>query len=199
MKALILLVPFIVLAAVWFAVVRYRGRIPKSTAHGIGVVAGLILGVLVLSAVLPEPSDAEKAKIASDRAAQQAVDFAKEVEQKRLDSIAAGAAERRVPQAALDEIELLYISHKIYPRGGVACDPKYFELRSVVGCWNVTLDGKSAPHLWLYQGGKFKSLNGPARGLAETKFSNERNIEVSKLPLPSDIDVGAIFEAFEKG
>lgn len=116
-----------------------------------------------------------------------------------LAAIDAGAADRRIPQSAIDEIELIYISHKVYPSGAVACDSKYFEPRSVIGCRNIKLGAKSAPHLWLYEGGKFKSLNGNARGLAETKFSNERNVEVSKLPLPSDIDIGAVFEAFDKG
>jgi hypothetical protein len=59
------------------------------------------------------------------------------------------------------------------------------------------LSGNSAPHVWEYTGDKFKSLNGNARGLAETKFSNERLIEVSPLPLPADIDVGAIVEQFK--
>lgn len=199
MKALILLVPFIVLAAVWFAVVRYRGRIPKSTAHWIGVVAGVVLGILALSAALPKPTEAELASREQARVAEQVAQDAKAAEQKRLQAIAAEIESRQVPREAIDRITLIYLNHKIYANNPVVCTSQVFGGRSMVACRAQMMGGYSAPHVWLYEGGKFKSINGTARGLAETKLSNERDIELSKLPLPVDIDVSAAVESFSKG
>ena len=115
-----------------------------------------------------------------------------------MNANAAEAADK-APSAAIDRITLIYMNHKIYPKGSVECEPKVIGTRSMVGCWNLTLDGKSAPHIWLYDDGKFKPVNGSARQLAETKFSAESDIAVMKLPLPSDIDVGTALESFKKG
>jgi hypothetical protein len=113
----------------------------------------------------------------------------------------ANAAEtaREAPSAAIDRITLIYLSHKIYPNGSVECDSKVIGTRSMVGCWNLTLNGKSPAHIWLYEAGAFKSVNGSARQLAEGKFSNEPDISALALPLPADIDVGATLESFKKG
>lgn len=113
----------------------------------------------------------------------------------------ASAAEpaHEVPSTAIDRITLIYLNHKIYPNGSVECDSKVVGTRSMVGCWNLTLNGKSAPHIWLYDAGKFKSVNGNARQLAQGKFSNESDIAVLPLPLPADIDVGSTLESFTKG
>lgn len=110
----------------------------------------------------------------------------------------ANAADK-APGAAIDRITLIYLNHKIYPKGSVECESKVIGTRSMVGCWNMTLDGKSTPHIWLYDAGTFKPVNGSARQLAETKFSSEPDIAVMKLPLPSDINVGAALESFNKG
>ncbi|WP_449102170.1 hypothetical protein [Pseudomonas extremaustralis] len=115
-----------------------------------------------------------------------------------LNAIAVEAADK-APSAAIDRITLIYMNHKIYPRGSVECESKVIGTRSIVGCWNMTLDGKSPPQVWLYEADKFKPVNGSARQLAETKFSSESDIAVMKLPLPSDIDVGAVMESFKKG
>ena len=104
---------------------------------------------------------------------------------------------QEAPSAAIDRITLLYMNHKIYPSGAVVCDPKVVGARSVVGCWNLTSSGKSAPNIWPYEAGNFKSLNGSARQLAEGKFSNESGVSAMKLPLPADIDVGAVVESFK--
>lgn len=113
----------------------------------------------------------------------------------------ANAAEpaREAPSAAIDRITLIYLNHKIYQNGSVECDSKVVGARSMVGCWNLTLNGKSAPHIWLYDAGKFKSVSGNARQLAQGKFSNESDIAVLPLPLPADIDVGSTVESFTKG
>lgn len=110
----------------------------------------------------------------------------------------ADAAEK-APSAAIDRITLVYMNHKVYPKGSVECESKVVGNRSMIGCWNYTLDGKSPPHIWLYEAEKFKPVNGSARQLAESSFSNETDIAVMKLPLPSDIDVGAVVESFKKG
>lgn len=198
MKALILLVPIIVLAVIWYGVVRYRGKLAKPTAHAIGAILGLIVGVLVLSAVLPEPTDAEVAQMKQDDQAVQEKDAHTQQEQAQAKAAEAAIAARQVPNDALDKITLVYMKHKVYAKGSVDCTSKMIGERSIIGCRNNSLDGKSALHIWEYSGGKFKSLNGSARGLAETKFSNEPLIEVAPLPLPADIDVGAIVEQFKK-
>lgn len=105
----------------------------------------------------------------------------------------------KAPSAAIDRITLIYLNHKIYPNGSVQCDSKVIGDRSMIGCWNVTLNGKSAPHIWLYEAGTFKSVNGNARQMAETKFSNESDVAVMKLPLPADIDIGSALESFKNG
>ncbi|KQZ80650.1 hypothetical protein [Pseudomonas sp. Root562] len=108
----------------------------------------------------------------------------------------ASAAEK-APSAAIDRITLMYLNHKIYPNGAVECDSKVVGDRSMVGCWNLTMNGKSAPQVWLYETDKFKPVNGSARQLAETKFANEPDIAVMKLPLPADINVGSAVEGFK--
>jgi hypothetical protein len=105
----------------------------------------------------------------------------------------------KAPSSALDRITLIYMNHKVYPKGSVECESKVVGTRSMIGCWNYTLNGKSPPQVWLYEADKFKPVNGSARQLAETKFSSESDIAVMKLPLPSDIDVGAVMESFKKG
>ncbi|MGZ9668051.1 hypothetical protein ACXX9E_18535 [Pseudomonas sp. GNP014] len=111
----------------------------------------------------------------------------------------AADAVSEAPSAAIDRITLIYLNHKIYPNGSVECDSKVIGNRSMIGCWNLTLNGKSAPHIWLYEADKFKSVNGSARQLAEGKFSSEPDVTVVKLPLPSDINVGSALETFTKG
>lgn len=112
----------------------------------------------------------------------------------------ANAAEpaQKAPRAAIDRITLIYLNHKIFPNGAVECDSKVIGVRSMVGCWNVTLDGgKSVPHIWLYDAGKFKSVNGKARQMAEGKFSTESDVAVMPLPLPADIDISAAMTSFQ--
>ncbi|MHC8399476.1 hypothetical protein ACYZTX_08275 [Pseudomonas sp. MDT1-17] len=111
----------------------------------------------------------------------------------------AAEAAAEAPSAAIDRITLIYMNHKVFPKGAVECDSKVIGARSMVGCWNVTLNGKSAPQIWLYEADKFKPVNGSARQLAETKFSTESDIAVMKLPLPADINVGSVVESFNKG
>jgi len=115
-----------------------------------------------------------------------------------MNANAAEAADK-APSAAIDRITLIYMNHKVYPKGSVECESKVVGSRSMIGCWNYTLDGKSPPQVWLYEAEKFKPVNGSARQLAETKFSSESDIAVMKLPLPSDIDVGSVVESFKKG
>jgi hypothetical protein len=113
-------------------------------------------------------------------------------------NIVAAEAADKAPDGAIDRITLIYLNHKIYPNGAVACDSKVVGTRSMVGCWNESLNGKSSPHIWLYDAGKFMSVNGSARQLAEGKFSSESDIGVMPLPLPADINVGATLASFTK-
>lgn len=115
-------------------------------------------------------------------------------------SVNAGAVEavREAPNAAIDRITLIYLNHDVYPGGSVKCEPKVVGSRSMIGCWNKTLGGSSSPHIWIYESGVFKSVNGSARQLAEGKFSSEPDIAASALPLPADIDVGAALSSFKK-
>ena len=115
-------------------------------------------------------------------------------------SVNAAAADpvREAPGAAIDRITLIYLNHDVYPSGSVECVPKVVGSRSMIGCWNMTLGGSSSPHIWIYDSGVFKSVNGSARQLAEGKFSNEPDIAASALPLPADIDVGAALSSFKK-
>lgn len=197
MKALILLVPIIVLAAIWYGVVRYRGKLAKPVAHAIGAILGLVVSVLVLSAILPEPTDAEVAQMKQDDQAKQETAALAQQEQAKARAAEEAIAVRQVPNSALDAITLIYMKHKVYANGSVDCTSKVMGERSIVGCRNNSLDGKSAAHIWEYVDGKFRSLNGSARTLAETKFSNEQLIEVTPLPLPADINIGAIVEQFK--
>jgi hypothetical protein len=114
-------------------------------------------------------------------------------------NVNAAVAADKAPSAAIDRITLIYMNHKVYPKGSVECESKVVGSRSMIGCWNYTLNGNSPPQVWLYEADKFKPVNGSARQLAETKFSSESDITVMKLPLPSDIDVGSVVESFKKG
>ncbi|QXH96114.1 hypothetical protein HU749_006925 [Pseudomonas ogarae] len=111
----------------------------------------------------------------------------------------AAESPQEAPSSVIDRLTLIYLDHKIYPAGAVECEPKVVGARSMIGCSNVTLNGTSMPHLWLYESGKIKSINGKARQLAEGTFANEPEISVMPLPLPADIDVGATLSAFTKG
>lgn len=111
----------------------------------------------------------------------------------------AAESAREAPSSVIDRLTLIYLDHKIFPNGAVECEPKVIGARSMIGCSNVTLSGKTVPHLWLYDSGKIKSINGKARQLAEGTLSNEPEISVMPLPLPADIDVGATLSAFTKG
>lgn len=110
---------------------------------------------------------------------------------------AAAEPQREAPSAAIDRITLIYMNHDVYPSGAVECNAKVIGSRSMVGCWNVTLNGKSAPHIWLYEAAVFKSVNGSARQLAQGKFSREPDVAALTLPLPGDIDVAAALEIFK--
>lgn len=102
------------------------------------------------------------------------------------------------PSGAIDRITLIYLNHKIYPNGAVVCDSKVVGNRSMVGCWNESLNGNSSPHIWLYEAGKFMSVNGSARQLAQGRFSSESDIGAMPLPLPADINVGSTLVSFTK-
>ena len=199
MKAFILLIPLAAFAAVLFLAFRFRGGLSKVSASVIGVVVGLLVGVFVLSAVLPDLSEEDLAKNESEKAARETVALKAKDLQRQNEEELAEIRNRQVPQSALDRITLIYINHKIYANNPVDCVSKVFGVRSVVGCMASTLNGPSDPHVWLYEKGKFKSLNGSARGLAQTKLSNEADISVMTLPLPKDIDVENIVDSFKNG
>jgi hypothetical protein len=110
---------------------------------------------------------------------------------------AAAEPPREAPSAAIDRITLLYMNHNVYPGGAIECNSKVIGSRSMVGCWNLTLNGRSAPHIWLYEAGVFKSVNGSARQLAQGKFSREPDVAALPRPLPTDIEVAAALDSFK--
>lgn len=102
-----------------------------------------------------------------------------------------------VPSKAIDQITLAYLNAKVYASGAVSCNAKAVAGRDYVGCFNRSLNGKSDVALWLFEGEKFKAINGTARGFADGKLRGIGGIENMPLPLPKDIDVGAAVAAFK--
>lgn len=177
---------FAIWIAVWVLVVKKRGKLKLLAGNLIGAIVGFIVATVVLAVLAPDLTAEQKA-----------------ANVKRDTSVTAPQQEdatSRGPVSAevIDKITLLYLKHKIYAKGAIDCVPAVIGGRDMIGCWSQSLDGRSNVHVWEYAGGKFKSINGSASGVAETKFSNEGVVELSSLPLPSDIDVGAIVEFFKK-
>jgi len=185
MQGLLIPLSIAVWIGVWIFVVKKRGRFSKVLANLIGAFAGLVVSTLFLKVVLPEPQGAEAttARSAVTAATSQVSDNQK----------------TDIPSEAIDRITLLYLNHKIYPNDPTFCEPKRVGGRDMIGCRAQQWGGYSQVHVWEYSQGKFKSINGSARTLAEGKFSNESAVVVSPLPLPSDINVDAVVKAFSKG
>ncbi|TFF37433.1 hypothetical protein [Pseudomonas sp. RIT623] len=180
---LLILLSFVIWIGVWIFIVKKRGNLGKFAGNLIGAIAGFFVATVFLGFVLPKHSPEEKAAIGRASPAQ----------------APAQAPQAAVPAKAIDEITLLYINHKIYPNDPTVCEAKRIGSRDMVGCRAQGWGGDSQVHVWEYSKGKFKSINGSARSLAETKFSNEGAVEVSPLPLPSDIKVDEVVKAFAKG
>lgn len=111
----------------------------------------------------------------------------------------AQADERSSGTASSDDVDnltLLYINHHVFGDMTVECRPKSIEGRSMVGCRGISLDGGTNVQVWEFADQQFWSINGSARTVAEGKLRNESIIKVSPLPLPSDIDVGEVVDAF---
>jgi len=194
MEGMLLALSLAIWAAVWVLVVRKRGKLSLVAGNLVGAIVGIVVATAVLAVVAPEPTEAQKqAQATIDRDRQAANENAVAARQATDESTV-----KEAPRAAIDEITLLYLKHKVYADGSVSCTPKVIGSRSYVGCVGVRVGATSAPQVWEYAGGKFKSINGTASGKASTTFSNESVIEVSPLPLPSDIDVSAIVEQFKK-
>lgn len=180
---LLILLSFVIWIGIWIFIVKKRGSLGKFAGNLIGAIVGFLIATVFLGFVLPEPPKAEKSTAARAASAQAPVQ----------------TVQAAVPAKALDEITLLYINHKIYPNDPTVCEAKRIGARDMVGCHARGWGGDSQVHVWEYSKGKFKSINGSARSLAETKFSNEGAVEVSPLPLPSDIKVDKVVKAFAKG
>ena len=183
MQGILIPLSFAVWIVVWVFVVKKRGRLNKVLANLIGAIAGLVVSTLFLKVVLPESAYTESA-----------------TSRESTEKVApTNNQETDIPSEAIDKITLLYLNHKIYPNDPTLCEPKRIGGRDMVGCRAQQWGGYSQVHVWEYSQGKFKSINGSARTLAEGKFANEGVIEVSPLPLPSDINVDAVVKAFSKG
>ncbi|MFG0828783.1 hypothetical protein ACF8R6_10445 [Pseudomonas sp. CJQ_7] len=186
MQGLLIPLSFAIWIGVWIFIVKKRGRLGKVTGNLIGAIAGLIVATVFLRTFLPEPALVDS-KVAVSGASS---------------PVAAQPATQRkpsVPSDAIDKITLLYINHKIYPNDPTVCEAKRVGERDFVGCHAQGWGGNSQVHVWEFSQGKFRSINGSARTLAETKFSNDSAVEVSPLPLPSDIKVDEVVKAFAKG
>lgn len=193
MQGLLIPLSFAVWIGIWVLVVKKRGRLRKVPANLLGALAGLICSTLFLSAVLPEPPHTESVA-ARDATPEKSQELDNQEKPQELDS-----QEADVPSAAIDRITMLYLNHKIYPNDPTLCEPKRVGGRDMVGCRAQQWGGYSQVHVWEYSQGKFKSINGSARTLAEGKFANENDVEASPLPLPSDINVDTVVKAFTKG
>lgn len=195
MEGMLLALSLLIWAVVWVVVVRKRGRLSLLAGNLVGAVVGIIVATAVLAVVAPEPTEQQKqAQATADRDRQSA-----KVKAQVAHKAAEDAAVKEAPSAAIDQITLLYLKHKVFADSSVLCSPKVIGNRSYVGCAGQRVGATSAPQVWEYADGKFKSINGTASGKASTTFSNESLIEVSPLPLPPDIDVSAIVEQFQKG
>lgn len=182
MQGVLIPLSFAVWIVVWVLVVKKRGRLNKLMANLIGAIAGLVVSTLFLNAVLPESAYIESQ--ASRKVAEEAAPTSNQ--------------ETDIPSEAIDRITLLYLNHKIYPDSTVFCEPKRLGGRDMLGCRGQKVGSVSQVHVWEYSNGKFRSINGNARTMAEGKFANENAVEATPLPLPSDINVGAVVEAFSK-
>lgn len=193
MEGLLLVLSLVVWAVVWFFVVKKRGKLSRVAGNLVGAIVGLIVATVVLAILAPERTEAQKqAQATIERDSQVAKERAQAVQQAREES-----AIKEASSEAIEQITLLYLKHKIYANNSVLCTPKVIGNRSYIGCVGQGLSGTSAPQVWEYVEGKFKSINGTASGVASTRFSNEGVIEESPLPLPADIDVSAIVEKFK--
>lgn len=112
-------------------------------------------------------------------------------------TLLATACTEDVPSAETDKLTLAYLNAKVYAGGAVSCKPKKLNERTYVGCRNESLDGKSQVHLWLYEDGVFKSVNGSASTLAEGRFAGNPVIGTLPTPLPSDIDIPAVLAEYK--
>lgn len=194
MEGMLLFLSLAIWAAVWVLVVKKRGKLSLVAGNLVGAIVGIVVATAVLAVVAPEPTEEQKqAQATIDRDRQAAKEKAIASRQAADD-----LAVKEAPSPALDQITLLYLKHKVYADGSVSCTPKVIGSRSYVGCDGGRVGATSAPQVWEYAGGKFKSINGTASDKASTIFSNENLIEVSPLPLPPDIDVSAIVEQFKK-
>lgn len=194
MEGMLLALSLAIWAAVWVLVVRRRGKLSLVAGNLVGAIVGIVVATAVLAVIAPEPTEDQKqAQATIDRDRQVAKEKEIAARQAKDES-----AVKEAPGAAIDEITLLYLKHKVYADGSVSCTPMVIGSRSYVGCVGGRVGATSAPQVWEYAGGKFKSINGTASRKASTTFSNESLIEVSPLPLPSDIDVSAIVEQFKK-
>ncbi len=183
MQGLFIPVSFAIWIGIWILIVRKRGSLSKLGGNVVGGLVGFVVASIFLSFVLPDPPPATK--VSASAAAPQP-----EQPQEQKSS---------VPSKAIDQITLLYLNHKVYPNDPTVCEAKRVGARDMIGCSAQGWGGNSQIHIWEYSQGKFKSINGSARSLAETKFSNEGAVEVSPLPLPSDIKVDEVVKAFAKG
>lgn len=91
-----------------------------------------------------------------------------------------------------DSLTLAYLDAKIYPDAAINCRVKFITGREIIGCKAIALKGNSNLHLYNYSNGKFYALNGTARQIVETYFSNRDDILLADLPLPNDIDISNI-------
>ncbi|MBK3431408.1 hypothetical protein JJD84_11305 [Pseudomonas fluorescens] len=194
MEGMLLVLSLVIWAVAWFLVVRKRGKLSLVAGNLVGAIVGIVVATVVLAVIAPEPTEEQKqaqATIDRDRA------YAK-VQTLATKRAIENAAVKEAPGAAVDQITSLYLKHKVYADNSVLCRPKVIGNRSFVCCVGQGPAGTSAPQVWEYVAGKFKSINGPASSKASTTFSNESLVEESALPLPDDIDVSAIVEQFSK-
>lgn len=181
MHGLFIALSFVVWIGIWVLVVRNRGGLGRLGGNIAGAVVGFLVASVFLNFVLPDPPPT-----------------AKSVTSAASKPAAASDMRASVPSSAIDEITLLYLNHKVYPNDPTVCETKRIGARDMVGCRAQGWGGDSQVHIWEYSQGKFRSINGSARSLAETKFSNESVVEISPLPLPADIKVDEIVKAFSK-
>lgn len=102
---------------------------------------------------------------------------------------------RRIPREDLDELNFLYFEHEIHRDRSTLCDQKRIDGRLYAGCASVF---GSAPGVWLYANGRFTPVNGRAMQHRNRFPSRHPKIRDINGPLPRDIVVSEVFDAFSR-
>lgn len=108
----------------------------------------------------------------------------------------------------MDQITLAYIQEQGARKGAASCGDIEYQRRRYVSCRYISLDGNTGAEIWLYDQEhdsvkRFYALNGTAMASLD-KPAFQRNLILASyaeefgLPLPEDMNISAIRDAFPK-